>query len=117
MLIFNLCYAPCSVQFLTYYAHVKDLCLNLTVLLEYIHLYHKNNFNMVTVLLEYIKILHTIYSYTNNNHGGLCSINIQSYYISFYIYIATYYAQNYAGIIGWSLYFSMHGQGLLYTKY
>ena len=58
MLIFNLCYAPCSIQFLTYYAHVKDLYLNLTVLLEYIHLYHKN-FNMVTVLLQYIKVLHT----------------------------------------------------------
>ena len=37
-------------KFLTYYAqyyaHVKNLCLNLAVLLEYIHLHH----NVVTVL-------------------------------------------------------------------
>ena len=47
MLIFYLlCYAV-VLKFLTYYAHVE------TVLLEYIHLYHKI-FNMVTVLLEYI---------------------------------------------------------------
>ena len=35
-----LCYAP-VLKFLTYYAqcytHIKDLCLNLTVLLEYIY--------------------------------------------------------------------------------
>ena len=54
MLIFYLlCYAA-VLKFLTYYAqyyaHVKELCLNLTVLLEYIHLYE--NFNMVSVLLE-----------------------------------------------------------------
>ena len=51
MLIFYLlCYAA-VLKILTYYAqyyaHVK------TVLLEYIHLYHKI-FNMVTVLLKYI---------------------------------------------------------------
>ena len=45
-----------------YYAHVKDLCLNLTVLLEYIYLYHKNtitganNNHSVDVLLEYIDL-------------------------------------------------------------
>ena len=41
-----LCYAA-VLKNLTYYAHVE------TVLLEYIHLYHKI-FNMVIVLLEYI---------------------------------------------------------------
>ena len=47
MLIFYLlCYAA-VLKFLTYiyyaqyYAHVKELCLNLTVLLEYIHLHQK----------------------------------------------------------------------------
>ena len=38
-----------------YYAHVKRFVLkNLAVLLEYIHLHHKN-FNVVTVLLEVIR--------------------------------------------------------------
>ena len=51
MLIFYLlCYAA-VLKFLTYYAqyyaHVKELCLNLTVLLEYIQ-----KLNMVSVLLE-----------------------------------------------------------------
>ena len=53
-IFYLLCYAP-VLKFLTYYAqyyaHVKDLCLNLIVLLEYIHLY---KINVVTVLLEYI---------------------------------------------------------------
>ena len=43
MLIFYLlCYAA-VLKILTYYAHLKELCLNhyLTVLLEYIHLYKK----------------------------------------------------------------------------
>ena len=44
MLIF---YLLCYTAMLKNYAHVE------TVLLEYIHLYHKI-FNMVTVLLEYI---------------------------------------------------------------
>ena len=47
-------------KFLTYYAqyyaHVKELCLNLTVLLEYIHLY-EILFEMVSVLLEYINFI------------------------------------------------------------
>ena len=51
MLIFYLlCYAAVLKilsYYAQYYAHVE------TVLLEYIHLYHKI-FNMVTVLLEYI---------------------------------------------------------------
>ena len=38
-----------------YYAHVE------TVLLEYIHLYHKI-FNIVTVLLEYIHLYHKIFN-------------------------------------------------------
>ena len=55
MLIFYLlCYAA-VLKFLTYYAqyyaHVKELCLNLTVLLEYIHL-HQKIIYMVSVLLE-----------------------------------------------------------------
>ncbi len=58
MLIFLPIMLCCSAQIFdllcSYYAHVKDLCLGIwTVLLEYIHLYHKI-FNMVTVLLEYI---------------------------------------------------------------
>ena len=47
-------------KFLTYYAqyyaHLKNCAENLTVLLEYIHLYQKL-FNMVSVLLEYIKFI------------------------------------------------------------
>ena len=46
---------------------------NLAVLLEYIHLHHKN-FNVVIVLLENIKSS-THYSCTNNNHNG-CSIRV-----------------------------------------
>ena len=50
LFFYLLCYAA-VLKFLTYYAqyyaHVE------TVLLEYIHWYHKI-FNMVTVLLEYI---------------------------------------------------------------
>ena len=51
MLIFYLsCYAA-VLKFFTYYAQYYDHVE--TVLLEYIHLYHKI-FKMVTVLLEYI---------------------------------------------------------------
>ena len=50
------------------------LCSCRTVLLEYIHLYHKI-FNMVTVLLEYIQSS-TYYSSTNNNVE--CSIRVYS---------------------------------------
>ena len=52
MLIFYLlCYAP-VLKFLTCYAHVicAYIIKKLAVLLEYIHLHHKN-FNVVIVLL------------------------------------------------------------------
>ena len=47
-------YMYCNVQAPAYYAYarVKDVLKNLTVLLEYIHLY----LNMVSVLLEYAGI-------------------------------------------------------------
>ena len=57
MLIFYLC---CSAQFFDLLCSILCSCKrivlkNLTVLLEYIHLYQKL-FNMVSVLLEYIDL-------------------------------------------------------------
>ena len=56
LILYLLCYAA-VLKFLTYYAqyyaHVKELCLNLTVLLEYIHLYISK---IMSVLLEYIDL-------------------------------------------------------------
>ena len=80
---------------------------NLAVLLEYIHLHHKN-FNAVTVLLhillaQIIIIVDVLLEY----------IDLQSYFQSSTTYYAgiildalsysTYYAHDYAGILGWSL--------------
>ena len=66
LIYYLLCYAA-VLKILTYYAqyyaHVKYLCLNLTVLLEYIYLYHKL-FNVYTHC-----------SSTNNNYGE-CSIRV-----------------------------------------
>ena len=75
MLIFYLlCYAP-VLKFFHLLCSILCSCKrfvlkNLVVLLEYIHLHHKN-FNVITVLSE---VLHTN-SCTNNNHIG-CSIGV-----------------------------------------
>ena len=60
LFFYLLCYAA-VLKFLTYYAqyyaHVKNCAYKLTVLLEYIHLYQKVIFCVVSVLLEYIKFI------------------------------------------------------------
>ena len=50
-----------------YYAQVSELCLNLTVLLEYIYLY--KIFNTVSVLLEYIDLFKYFLSNTSYYAG------------------------------------------------
>ena len=56
-----------------YYAHVNVL-KNLAVLLEYIHLHHKN-FNVKRFYLRISRVLHTTVAQNNNNHHG-CSIRV-----------------------------------------
>ena len=71
----------------------KRSVLKLTVFLGYIHLYQI--FNVLTVLLGYKYYSSSIILLVK--HFLLCLVLLATY---------TYYAQNYAGIVSWSLYSS-----------
>ena len=66
-LFFHLLCCAAVLKILTYYAqYYAHVCLNLTVLLEYV----QKIIDVMTVLLEYIKF------YNANNNCGECSIRV-----------------------------------------